>query len=71
MRAKRKALHHKEASKAKAAKLIPLATPPQALSDGIKQEDFARLENEGGVNSQILDGVGQAESEISRPFLNV
>ena len=70
MRAKRKALHYKEASKSKSAKLVGLATtPPRELSEGVKQEDFARLENEGGINSKISDEVEQSVAEISRPIL--
>jgi hypothetical protein len=67
MRAKRKALAIKQASKSRPAKTTPLPTAPPELNDGIKQEDFSRLENEGGVNSKISDVVEQAESEISRP----
>ena len=68
MRAKRKALHRKEASKTRPAKLIALVTPPQEESDRVKQEDFSRLENEGGVViSKISSRVDQAVSEISHP----
>ena len=65
MRAKRKALHYKGASKTRTAKLITLPTPPQELSEGVKQEDFARLENEGGLNSKISSRVDKAVSEIT------
>lgn len=69
MRAKRKALHYKEASKAKPAKLITLAAPPQELSDGAELADFARLENEGGVNSKVSSRVEQSVAEISHSML--
>ena len=65
MRAKRKALHYKEATKTRPAKLILLATTPQVLREEVEQEDFARLENEGGiVNSKISGRVDKAVSEI-------
>lgn len=66
MRAKRKALHYKGA---KSAKPIALPTPPQELSEGFKPKDFARLENEGGVNGKISGKVEQPGPEISHPFL--
>lgn len=71
MRAKRKALAIKQASKSRPAKVTSLPTAPQELNEGVTQEDFSRLENEGGANSQISDVVEQAESEISRSFLQV
>lgn len=72
MRAKRKALAKKQAGKPRPAKLTLLPITPQKLNDDVNQEDFSRLENEGGVNSQISDVVEQPESEIShRPLLYI
>jgi hypothetical protein len=69
MRAKRRVLHYKKASKSKPAKLILLTTTrSQELSEGVEQEDFARLENEGGVVSKLSGRVDQAVSEITHRF---
>jgi hypothetical protein len=53
MRSKRKAFALKRASKPRSIKSTPATTAPEKLNDGVNQEDFARLENEGGSNAEI------------------
>jgi len=62
VRAKRKALALKQATKPRPIKVASLPTAPGELKEGVQQEDLSRLENEGGASGKIEGVVTAVEN---------